>query len=471
MKLRISLYSMLLFIVLFFPVSTFAAGKNETPEPQTSSNSEEAINQDDVNELNKMSDPKSISSASDDMEDWSKSIPKLFGFEDFGMNNNKYLVFSQQSVSLKPTDPQYGDALVNAFDKAMMSLQEKYLMDLFGKELVDQTKSFFSDTSTNAKEIPLPDINEKNFLDKVLSIFDKGLDVAEKKLDQKLIEMGVEPQELAKMSPKQKKDIFRDKFLKNTMRIASGSIAGLFPIQTNVITDSTGQTVIGVAAIASDKTIQVAKDITLQRKSIIKGKGRDISSLLPDSEEKYIGTLGVRLAYDQNGSPAIISYGISSYQPDVSNSFINDELKEEAKNEAISNADAQIADIINGYMNAKNERTRGEEIKTFVEKEMKPDSDTIEKTITNIVKKTNSEAKKSAQVKLQGISTIKSWRYTDKNGHKFVGAVRVWKYDTLQAVNEFKNPNRNVDQTDQQKKTSYQPFQQSSDPVNTADDF
>jgi len=373
---------------------------------------------------------------------------------------------------LKISDPQYGDALVNAFDKAMMKIQEQYLMNNFGNTTVDKINSFYSDRSTNAKDIPLPSPTEQDYLKKILAIFEKGLDVAEKKLDKELVELGANPQELKRMTPKGKKDIFRDKFFESTLRRASGSIAGLFPIQTNVITDLNGQTVVGVVAIVSPKTIQIAKDISLQRKSLITGKGRDIMSLLPRTEEEFLGTLGVRLAYDLDGTPAIISYGIASYHPDTGDDYINDELKEEAKSEAISNADAQIAEIINGFMNAKNERERGEEVKTFVEREMSPDSDTIEKTIKNIIKIANIEAKSHAEAKLQGISTIKTWRHTVPSGQKFVGAVRVWKYSTLAAVNTFNNPQETPNRESvPEKKATYQPSQHPSTPVNTMNDF
>lgn len=461
------------FSVLIFPLSAFAEETSKDSPGQSSPEQETVINQSDVNELNSMSDPKSVKSASDDMENWFETVPQQFNFKSYGEDNGKFVLYASQSVSLKPTDPQYGDALVNAFDKAMMKLQEKYLVIRFGKTTTEKVKSFYSDRSTYAKDIPLPSLAEPDYLKKIIAIFEKGLDVTEKKLDQELIELGVEPQELTKMSPKQKKDIFRDKFLKNTMRKASGSIAGLFPIQSNVITDSKGQSVVGIVAIASPKTIQIAKDITLQRKSLISGKGRAIETLLPNTEEEFLGTLGVRLAYDQDGTPAIISYGIASYRPDTGNDYIDDELKEEAKGDAISNADAQIAEIINGFMNATNERKRGEEIKTFVEREMRPDSDTVEKTINNIIKITNNEAKSSAQTKLQGISTIKTWRHTVPSGQKFVGAVRVWKYSTLAAVNSFNNPQATApaNQSAPGNPSSYQPSQHPSAPVNTLDDF
>lgn len=425
----------------------------------------------DYNELNTMSDPKSVPAASDSIDDWFDSVLETFRIDGFGEHNGKFILSASQGVSLKPVDPQYGDALVNAFDKAMMNLQEQYLMMRFGKTITEKVKSLYNDRSTYAKEIPLPSPAEPGYLQKIMAVFDKSLDVTEKKLDKELIDLGANPQELKRMSPKQKKDFYRDKFVKNTVRKASGSMAGLFPIQTNVITDSQGRTVIGVVAVASPKTLQVAKDISLQRRSIIRGKGRDIKALLPRSNKEFLGTLGVRLAYDKDGSPAIISYGIASYRPDTDDDYINDELKSEAKADAVSNADAQLAEIINGLMNVKNERKRGEEVRKYVEREMKPDSDTVEKTIKNIIKITQKAAKSSAQARLQGISTVKRWKYTAKSGQKFVGVVRVWKYSTLKAVNSFNNPAYHKRRSGKKQRSSFQTFQQSSRPVNTMDDF
>ncbi len=463
-----------------FGTGSFAAAKNasagniqqsaEAPAAPSSPSVKNALPKNDIAPLDSMSDPKSVQTASDDMDDWFTAVLHQFNFKSFGENNGRFILSAYQSVSLKPTDPQYGDALVNAFDMAMANLQEKYLMIRFGSETVDKIKSFYSDRSTYAKDIPLPSVEHPEYIAKILKIFDKGLDVTEKKLDQQLIKLGVDPKEVAELTPIRKKDLFREKFLKTTLVQASGSIAGLFPIQTNVIMDRAGRTIVGVVAIASSKTIQIAKDISLQRKSIIQGRGRNIESLLPKTDEEYIGTLGVRLAYDEDGSPAIISYGIASYRPDTADDHINEELKAEAKNASVSNADAQIAEIISGRMNMKNERKAGDEVRQYVEKEMKPDADTVEKTIKNIIKITTKEAKSSARTKLQGISTIKTWRYTAKSGQKFVGAVRVWKYGTLEAVNTFNNPQQ-ANGPAMENKHHFQTFQQSSKPVNTKDDF
>jgi len=353
----------------------------------------------------------------------------------------------------------------------MQKAQEKYLMKRFGDGINKKVRSFFSDRSTHAKDIPLPTADPADYIKRILNITDKGLTVIEKQLDNYLIKLGVDPNEIRNMPITKKKDLFRDKFLKtNIQRAFENSIAGLFPIQTNIIIDKSGRTVVGLVAIVTPKTEQIAKDISLQRKPLIKGKGRDIFSLLPKTDEEYLGTFGTRLVYDKDGTPAILSYGIGSYRPDSGDDYINDELKAEAKAAAVANADGMIAEIIKGRMSAENTRRTGEEVRKYVEREMKANSDTIEKTIKNIIKITNRYAKNTAHIKLQGVSTVNTWRFTTKEGNKFVGAVRVWRYSTLQAVNSFGKP-KPAGSQGPQKRQGFNTFQQESRPVNTMDDF
>ncbi|MEA1955216.1 MAG: hypothetical protein U9N02_01835 [Campylobacterota bacterium] len=423
----------------------------------------------DNTNINEMSNPNNIPklSASDTVENWSENVLTSMGLSSFGENNGIYTLFAQQGVSLKPIDPQYGDALINAYDKAMMKIQKQYIMNRFGDIAADKIKSSYINRSTDAKKIELPPASSPSFWGKIVLVLEKKLDVKEKELDTQLLEMGVHPDTLEKATPTKKKDLFRDKFIKDTIRKASGSMAGLIPIQTTISKGTDGNTVVGIVAVASTKTIQIAKDITYQRKSLVKGKGRDIPSLLPTSNKKFISTMGVRLAYDIDGSPAVISYGLASYRPDSGDDYINEELKSEAKSAAIANADAQIAEMVNGRMHAENIRKNGEETRKYVERELKLDSDTIEKTVKNIIKITQKNIKSSASVKLQGISTVKRWHFTTKDGVKFVGAVRVWKYSTLKAVKSFNKP----EITKEIKKKNYNNFHQSSNIVNTMDDF
>ncbi|BHH84442.1 DUF6844 domain-containing protein [Desulforhopalus sp. 52FAK] len=460
------LHTLAIFTLLMISSPVLAQDNSSaTAAPPATDEQEVTLVAKDAEELNTISDPKSVPLASDSMDDWFDTVFQRFNIQE-GENNGKFILTASQSVMLKPTDPQYGNAYMNAFDKAMITLQNEYVKIRFGSTVVDKVQSFYADNSTLRKEIELPSVSDPSYIEKVLLIMQKGLEVTDKQLDKQLIELGVSPSTLSQLTPVRKKDLFRDKFIQNTITKASGSIAGLFPIQTNVITDSNGDTVVGVVAIASDKTIQIAKDISLQRESIITGAGRDIQSLLPETDEEFLATLGVRLAYDKDGTPAIISYGISSYMPNSSDSYINNTLKAEAKNGAVAKGNAQIAEIVNGRMNTNESIKTGEEIRTYVEREMKPDSDTIEKTIKNVINITNRNIRSSAKVKLQGISTVKTWRHTSEDGHRYYGAVRVWKYSTLEAVNAFNNPRKAA-----AKSQKYDQSQQESKPVNTMDDF
>lgn len=398
--------------------------------------SQNSINQQDIQEQNSLSQPI-VPTASEKIDDWADAFLQKVGIPSFGEVNGKFFYYAQEAVSIPATDPQFGNALVNAYDKAFFAIMEQYAKDMYGRETVDEIRHFFSDSSTNAAKIELPNNYTRGFWGKILTILDKNLDVIDKTLDKKLIGLGVDPKELQHMSPKQKKDLFKDKFIKNVITKASGDVSGIFTIQSAWASDKNGNYVVGVIAVVSPKTKQIAKDIKYHRKSLIKGKGRDIRSLIPDSPQDLSKTLGTRLVYDIDGTPAIISYGIQSYIPNKDH-YINVRLKQNAKEGAISNADAQIAMLVNGYLSTKTSRQTGEEIRKYVERELKPDSDTIEKTIKNIIDITNKQAQAHASMNLQGVSTVKTWRYTLPTGQKLVGAVRVWRYATLQKINQFK---------------------------------
>jgi len=425
-------------------------------------NDNETINQNDIAEQNKMSQPID---PSDKIDDWAESFKEKMKIDSWGEVNGKYFYYAQAETSIPSTDPQFGNALVNAYDKAFFNIMEQYATDMYGMTAVEQIKKFFQNNSTNAKQIKLPNNYRRGFWGKVITIFNKNLDLIDKKLDKKLIELGVNPRELEQMSPKQKKILFKDKFIKNIITKASGDISGIFTIQSAWASDKNGNYVVGVIAVVSPKTKQIAKDIRYQRESLIVGRGRNIKSLIPKSAEKLKRILGTRLVYDEDGSPAIISYGISSYIPDRDH-YISNRLKQDAIESAMANADAQIAMIVNGYLSTKTSRKTGEEVEKYVERELKPDSETIEKTIKNIIDITNKEARASASMRLQGVSTAKKWRYTLPTGQKMVGVVRVWRYSTLNTVKKFKNGYKNK----KQKEKLNENFEE-SEIVNDINDF
>lgn len=387
---------------------------------------------------NAMSDDSSMISE-DDLDDWADNFKNKFGFSDNNITEDgKFFIYASAPILFNELDAQYGNALVSAYDETMTKIQQQYIMTLFGKTIVSKVRSFYSDESTDAEKIELPKPGSAGFFDKLFRVLGKKLDLTEKELDKELIDAGTDPESLKELSPTIKKDLFRNSLIKTSLKKASGSMSGLIVVKTAIATRKDGKNYIGVIAIVSPKTKQISKDISLNRKSLITGNGKNIKSLLPINKEDFLKTFGTRLVYDQDGLPTILSYGLSSYVPD-SNSYISSNLRQRAKKSAINNADAQIAELVNGYMSVRNEDKSGIESKKYAERGAVAGSDTLIKQVENVVQIMSEKIKSSASIKLQGISTLKRWRLTSKNGQKFVGVVRFWSYKNLMAVKGLKS--------------------------------
>lgn len=114
------------------------------------------------------------------------------------------------------------------------------------------------------------------------------------------------------------------------MTNAIGSMSGLVPVQT-IVTQRRGEYDVGVVAVISNKTRQLAKDMALARQSAIKGKGKAISEYLPKDTKGFLNEYGIRLVYDENGAPIILSYGNWGYVADPSNAKKTNILEIEPK--------------------------------------------------------------------------------------------------------------------------------------------
>ena len=405
----------------------------------TEQDDEEAAEQAAVEEQNELSDPDALPDAGDAIDEWAETALQKFGLDDWGEHDGKIFVFKAKQASIKNLDPQFGDALAVAFDEAMADVQAEVVMLRFGRIVQDKVREFYSDTSTDAKDIPLepPKTYSDGMMGKIMANLDKALDVAGAKLDQALMDLGVSQEKVAAMPVTKKKTVFYDSFVKTAMKTASGDISGIFPIQTTVVIDDKGNAQVGIIAVTSAKTQQVARDIAAQRKSLVTGKGRNLSFMKPEGDEQLLGTLGVRLAYDEDGTPAIVSYAISSYVPDGDDDFVNSELKRDAKQSAIDTADGQIAEVVNGYMSTESVRQNGQVVEKFVEREMKADSMTSERLVKNIVKISRERARSHASMKLQGCSTLQTKTFKLPSGQVFYAVTRIWKYSTLKAIQDF----------------------------------
>lgn len=422
------------------------------------------ITQEDIKAQNEMSDASSKDITPKSLDDFFEEFADNFGIE-YGITKDGKTFYTGRSVvALSDSDPQFAQALQNAYQKAMLNLQVEFIKDAFGRIAVSKIQNYEADNSTNAKEFEeLP----KGSV--VGQIFDKLVQLSGAKLDKALKDLGINVEGLTE---ERKKTLLKEEFLNKTITSAVGSMSGLIPVQT-IVTQRRGQYDIGVIAVVSKKTRQLAKDMSLARQSNIKGKGKNINEYLPKDNKGFLNEYGIRLVYDEKGSPVILSYGNWGYIADANNAKKTNILEDRAKDTASTMADAAIIEFINTNLSLKDEKTTGESYEEIIKQSLNINDNTTQEEIkdfTNIVEKINTKVKASASGKIKGIGTLKRWNYTSENGIEHVGVVRFYSYDNVTNINEAlkSNSNTGVPKTEPKKSSN---IQRSSNVVNDIDDF
>lgn len=420
------------------------------------------ISQQDINTQNEMSDASTKNITPKSVEDFFDEFADKFGIEYGITKDGKTFYTGKSTVAVNDTDPQFAQALQSAYQKAMLNLQTEFIRDAFGRIATSKIQNYEADNSTNAKEF-----DELPKGDKVDQILNKLTQLAGAKLDKALKDLGVDASSL---SEDRKKNLLKQEFLSKTMTSAVGSMSGLVPVQT-VVTQRRGEYDVGVIAVVSNKTRQLAKDMALARQSTIKGKGKAISEYLPKDTKGFLNEYGIRLVYDEKGAPIILSYGNWGYVADPSNAKKTNILEDEAKETALAMADAAIVEFINTNLSLKDERTTGDTYEEIIKQSINVnDNSTQEQTqdITNIIDKVKKKVTANASGKIRGIRTLKKWNYTGENGIEHVGAVRFYSYENLANTNEALNSKPSATKSETRKSSN---IQRSSNIVNSIDDF
>jgi hypothetical protein len=390
-----------------------------------------------------------------------------YGFDE---KTSKYFIYSIQPVIQKPTDPDFIKSLITAYEKAYFNAQKNYIMDIFGKMLSQKESSLYADNSTNAKSFNNPKTKSDTILNKINRVVDKTLTLTEKKLDKELETYGIDNEEFKNLTPSKKKTLYKNKYISKTIKQAFGSVVGFVPLKSFIGNDKKGQFVVGVVAMKSPKTAQVAKDISLKRKSLINGKGKPLSQIIPKDTKYLLNEIGLRLVFDQTNQPALISYGQWGFNSKGLSSYMKIQAKENAKSIAKDIADAMISDFINGNLITSSTKEHGEIIENIIQKNSTPDDMIIEKTVKNIIEKINEKSKLKSSMNLAGISTLKRWSTINKYGHYVSGVIRVWTYNGLDTADAIIN-NKPLSKKDSQKNINTTQSIQKSIDYNTINDF
>ncbi len=428
------------------------------------------IDQQDINSINKYAQDSNPVDIDDQIEEDIQQYAQKNHFE-FGLDEKrgKYFIYAIESVALKPTDPDFVKSLSVGYEKAFFSAQEQFVMDIFGREASQKESQLFSDNSTDAREFA-SDKKAQGATAKIGRIFSKMLTLTEKSLDKALLKLGVQPDEISKLNKKEKKTLFKNQFIAQTMKVAYGSVSGFIPIKTFVGKDEQGQYCVGVIAMRSPKTSQVAKDISMQRESMIEGRGKDIKNIVPSDKKLLLNEFGLRLVFDASGRPALLAYGQWGFNAKGLGSYMKSQAKNSAKSMAQDMADSMISDFVNGYLQANSTTKRGEVVQKVLEREGGVDGVVTDKTIKTLIDKINKNAKITSSMKLAGVSTVRRWSTKNKYGLYVAGVVRKWTFGGLSAAKSVQS-GRAMKAKAKHEKKSYTRDVQGSQEYNTVNDF
>ncbi len=430
------------------------------------------IKQKDIAEINKYAQSASPIDIDDQIENQIQKYAQKHNFE-FGVDTKrgKYFIYDIESVALKPTDPDFVKSLSVAYEKAFFNAQEEFVMDIFGRTVNEKKMNLFANNSTDAKEFASDKVNNQGVMAKIGRIFDKTLSLTEKSLDNALVKLGVDPSNIEKLNKKEKNTLLKNKFIAQTMKEAFGSVAGFIPVKTFVGKDTQGQYAVGVIAMRSDKTSQVAKDISRQRYTNIEGRGKSIKDMVPTDKKELLNEFGLRLVFDATGKPALISYAQWGFNAKGLGSYMKNQAKKNAKSMAQDMADSFISDFVNGNLQASSQSEHGEIIQRVLEREGGADGMVTDRTIKTILDKINKNAKLKSSMKLAGISTVRKWSTTNQFGLYVAGVVRKWTFSGLDEAKSVQEGKRVTRKEKHEKKETYSNSVNGSAEYNTVNDF
>lgn len=110
------------------------------------------ITQQDINTQNEMSDASTKDITPKSIEDFFEEFADNFGIEYGITKDGKTFYTGKSTVAVNDTDPQFAQALQNAYQKAMLNLQSEFIRDVFGRIATSRIQNYEADNSTNAKE-------------------------------------------------------------------------------------------------------------------------------------------------------------------------------------------------------------------------------------------------------------------------------------------------------------------------------
>ncbi|MCF6325157.1 MAG: hypothetical protein L3J89_12690 [Gammaproteobacteria bacterium] len=338
------------------------------------------------------------------------------GYNQKPNGDNFYIGWGQADIIASAKDIAFADSRVIAFESALLTAKGEFTRSNSLKIATESMQTFFVDESDTA-------LDSAAFPNALQQFGEKILTWGNATLDRQLTEMGIDP---SQFSLKKKRELARESFQKTTIASAISSVSGLRPLVTFEDNNS-----VGVIVVYSKKLKQQANDIArgklVPSTTAISGAQKiseQLSSKLA-ADKDYIFQHGIRIMKDEFGNTALVSFGQSGVKATASTSKLQLKLSlRAAKIMARSLAESQLAEFVNATVSLRDKTSLiGSSAVTEISE---GDLTSINET-SNIGKVIDQYIKQNANVKLSGISALKTWSANHpESGHLIVGEVLTW---------------------------------------------
>lgn len=337
----------------------------------------------------------------------------------------------QSVVDADVASAQFVKSRSMAYERAYQSAVSQFMLDCYGRETTKRVSEFYGNQSSDAEEAPVAEA--KGLLAKI------GL-LVEEKLNKALAAEGVPPEKYATATVVEKRKLLHDAILIETAARALHASSGCIPVKTFETRGEDGRYYIGVIVRYDATSVTLAEAFRKkQRPALKKEGGLTLDEVLP-SKEAMLDNFGVRLYFDETGTPALLSFAQLGSSYTGTSARMKDSAEGQALNQARKLADSGLTSFISSIMQVNETSRVGEEItesRVFTD-----DGNVTPEEASKVIDVYRRSIEQVGGDTLLGRDTVFEGILTHPSGHKIAVAVRRWSFATVDATKAIDAPKK-----------------------------
>lgn len=337
------------------------------------------------------------------------------------------VVQSVSLVALNADDKRWPKARSLAFQNAFVQAMGEYIASVRQRTTVSLVRDYF------AEDVPENELEYQegeppdSFVKRIVL---KSAVLAEQELDQKLAESGMSVDEIQRLTtPVQKRTMLAERISRTTLNTAIGSAAGLVPVKTFEAVDGEGNTAIGVVAVYSQRMRHIANRIS-RGEVILPDPSRARASIASQidtySGEELPNEFGVRVMWDDQGYPAIVSFGQWGWSP----ANLSKRKRAQQRRFAMKQAENDALSNLTVFIRACTRFAEESNVGADLEEAFNLPRGAVPEEIASaeIADKLVETARVKAEVALTGYTLERPWSAPHPllDQHEIVGAIAFW---------------------------------------------